>query len=368
MLRVDLAMFMATLLLCLSFSVQAEGTEKAGAEWRPPSGEFDWVQLVSGEWLKGEIHAMYKKSLEFDSDKLKLLSIDWDDVQYLESARAMTVSIEGHGVATGVLKISGERVSVTYGPEITKFNRDVLVSFTQAGEHERDLWTIKATISFDVKTGNTDQRDYSAKVGLKRRTAKTRLVVDYIGTISMTRAVTDSLEQTVNNHRITGNFDYYKTRHFFYNPAFFEIFRDPFLNIDRKITLGAGVGYGVIDNDTTELTISGGPSFVRTNFMSVADDKPEGESSAALVIRTDYDTDLTDSIELIAKYNIQYANQASGGYLHHAIVTLENELTGQLDLDVSFVWDRISKPTESTEGTIPSSDDFRIMLGITYEY
>ena len=52
----------------------------ASADWTPPPpmpDEFDWVQLVSGEWLKGEIRAMYKDSMEFDSEELDLLNLDF---------------------------------------------------------------------------------------------------------------------------------------------------------------------------------------------------------------------------------------------------------------------------------------------------
>ena len=38
-------------------------------DWRPESeyeGSFDWIQMTSGEWVKGEITSMYDESLEFD--------------------------------------------------------------------------------------------------------------------------------------------------------------------------------------------------------------------------------------------------------------------------------------------------------------
>lgn len=39
--------------------------------------EFDWVQLSSDEWLKGDIVAMYDEELEFDSEELGIQTIDW---------------------------------------------------------------------------------------------------------------------------------------------------------------------------------------------------------------------------------------------------------------------------------------------------
>ena len=46
----------------------------------PSATEFDWVQLTSGEWLKGEVKSMYNENIEFDRDKLDLLTIDLEDI------------------------------------------------------------------------------------------------------------------------------------------------------------------------------------------------------------------------------------------------------------------------------------------------
>jgi hypothetical protein len=47
----------------------------------PRPKEFDWSQFTSGEWLKGKIKVLYRYKLEFDSDKLGLLELDWEDVE-----------------------------------------------------------------------------------------------------------------------------------------------------------------------------------------------------------------------------------------------------------------------------------------------
>lgn len=192
--------------------------------------------------------------------------------------------------------------------------------------------------------------------------------MDYIGNISKTNGGDGSLVETVNNHRLNANYDYYKTRHFFYTPVFAELYRDPFTNIALKSTLGAGLGYTVIDNGRTELSFAGGPAYVKTDFISVAAGEKSSESTPAAVLRTNYDIELTNTIDFIAKYTIQLGNHASGGYTHHIILTLENEITGSLDVDISFIWDRTSYPTEASDGTTPVPDDYRITVGISYSY
>jgi len=336
--------------------------------WIPSAKDFDWIQLTSNEWLKGEMKAMYQESLEFDSDKLDLLEIDWEDVKILRGHKESSINIEGYEPFYGKLEVTDDVVQVVNDERTLTFDRLEVISFAPSGERERDLWSIKATLSLDIKRGNTDQFDYTAKVGIKRRASKSRFVLDYIGNISRTDAGTGEQVETLNNHRITANYDYYKTRHFFYNPVFAELFSDEFLNIELRTQVGTGLGYTVIDDGTSELSFSGGPAFVKTDFVSVLAGEDDSESSGALVLRTNYDTALSSTLDFIVKYNIQYGNEKSGGYTHHAIATFESELTRKLDIDVSLIWDRISKPTKDADGNTPEADDYRLTVGVTYTY
>ena len=341
-----------------------EGTKA----WLPSAEEYDWIQLTSNEWLKGKINGMYKDSLEFDSDKLDLLEIDWGDVKVLRSSRVSDVNIEGIGATSGMLEVMEGRIRISNDYEDKTYDRSSLISFAPAGKKERDLWSVKATLSFDAKKGNTDQLDYTGKLNMKRRSSTTRFLLDYIGNISKTNSGDGNLVETINNHRLNASYDYYKTRYFFYTPAYVEYYRDPFSNIDSKITLATGLGYTLIDDGDTELSLSGGPAYVKTKYISVAAGEDNDESSPGLWFKTNYDTELTKTIDFIAKYNMQYSNKETGGYTHHIILTINSEITGALDFDTSFIWDRTAHPTQAADGTTPFPDDYRITLGISYTY
>lgn len=349
----------------LSSNVSAEN---GNSTWKPEAVDYDWVQLTSGEWLKGEIKSMYNESLEFDSDKLDLLNIDWEDVQYLKSHGSCHIHFEKYGAIIGVLKISDTKIIISNADEVKTFERKQLVSFTPAGEHEIDLWNIKFGLGLNFSRGNTEQIDYTAKFSAKRRTAESRFLLYYIGNISKTNAVSGTLEETINNHRLSSSLDKYVTREFFYTPIFAEYFRDPFQNIDQRITLGAGLGYSLYDTSRFEWNISAGPAFLSTRYASV---QPGGNSSVttgALAAGTDIDLALSKTLDFIYKYSIQVSKKEAGGYTHYMIATLESEITGYLDLDVSLVWNRISQPTVDGEGNLPKPDDYRLMLGVSYSY
>jgi hypothetical protein len=347
-------------------SAESRAREAAKA-WIPSAVDYDWIQLTSNEWLKGEIKGMYKDSLEFDSDKLDLLDIDWDDVKILRSYRVNYINIEGVGATAGILEVTDDSLQVINDYENQTYDRADLISFAPAGNREIDLWSVKFTLSLDLKQGNTDKLDYTARANIKRRASTTQFLLDYIGNITKTGRVDEELVETINNHRVTASYDYYKTRHFFYTPAFGELYRNPFTNTELRSSIGAGLGYTVIDNGWSELSVAAGPAYIKTEFVSVAEGGDNPVSTIAAVLRTNYDIELTKALDFIAKYNIQYGNEKSGGYTHHIILTLEHDLS-LLDLDISFIWDRTSFQTTDANGNTPVPNDYRLTFGLSFTY
>lgn len=346
----------------------AAADEASSKPWLPAAKEFDWVQLTSGEWLKGEIKSMYNDSLEFDSDKLDLLEIDWEDVKYLKSYRPSEVNIEGNEPLRGSLQISGDKITVTNGENVQEFKRLDLISLTPSGEREVDFWAISFTLALNVRSGNTDQLDYNARFSAKRRTAKSRFLLDYIGNISKTSNEDGVLTETINNNRLTTSLNIFATRNFFYTPIFAEYYRDPFQNIDQRITAGIGLGYTIFNTGKYEWDVNGGPAFVSTKFISVQPGEDQKVDTGAVVLGTDFDAELNSALDFIFKYKIQALNEDSGGYTHHMIATFESEITGSLDFDISMIWDRINKPATDAAGITPEPDDYRLTVGVTYTY
>jgi putative salt-induced outer membrane protein YdiY len=380
-----LSLITILLQLFLASGAMAEGD----AQSREPTDiKHDWVQLTSGEWLSGKIHAMYDDKLEFDSEKLDLLTIKWEDVNRLQSYQIFLVNIdEGgeqaralkdrpilstlgeDGVYAGTLKVSGRDVTVTTAEGEKSFDRSKLISFAPGGEGRLDLWAIKVGLSLNIQEGNTQQLDYTAKATGVRRTAKTRLTLDYIGNVSSTGSLsTGSTTTTVENHRVNATSNIYVTRSFFYTPFEGEYYRDPFRNIDRRMTLGAGLGYVVIDKKDMTWEVSGGPSYLNTRYISVQQGENASDNSLALMLGTLVETDITETLEFTFQYDIKAAKKAAGGYSHHAIASFENEITKHIDLDISFLWDRTSYPTADANGNVPKADDFRIMMGVNYSF
>lgn len=329
----------------------------------PPTDKYDWIQLTSDEWLKGEIKVLYNKVLEFDSEELDLLQIDLEDIKQIYGHGIKGVRLEGPITVFGELQVTKEKVIITDGDIQRTFDRSKLISITKGETRELGLWSAKLSLGLDLTSGNTEQTNYSSKMNLKRRTTGTRFNLDYLGNFSSSRGV-----DTVDNNRLNGFFDIFKTRKFFWRPGFGEYYRDPFQNIAYRYTLGAGGGYQAIDTARTDLNVTGGLAYQETEFDSVEAGQDEKISSPAIVVGTRYETELTKRIDFKINYSFNIVNQDSGNYTHHSVTSLETEITSWLDFDISFVWDRIKDPTANADGTVPESDDYQLMFLLGLEY
>lgn len=339
-----------------------EAKEQAGwTETRPQRVSADWLQLTSGEWLRGRIIIMQKENLEFDSDELDDLEIEWKKVKYIKSSEPYRLRFDDRIQAVGAIEITMNEVRVATDYDDQTFKRSALLNIASGRETEISKWTNKITFSINVRRGNTNQTDFTSRISAKRRTIASRLLLDYLGNFT---EVEDT--ETINNHRFNATFDIFVTRNFFLTPATAEYFRDPFLNIDRRLNLGVAIGYTIINTNETEWDVSGGPAYQETKFVSVQPDEAKEDTTTTLLLNTMFETELTSYIDLEGTYNLTLGDEKTGGYTHHSILTIETEITDRLDFDVSVVWDRVDSPVQAADGTFPEQDDFRILIGLGY--
>ena len=225
------------------------------------------------------------------------------------------------------------------------------------------MWTGKISLGVNVRSGNSDLVDSSFIANARRRTAENRVVVDYVGNYSKAEGI-----ETSNNHRLASHYDIFYTAKYFWRPIFGEYFRDQFRNIDNQVTLGTAFGYHIIRTPKTEWEITGGIGVLYKQFVSVEAGQDPENTSPTIGLGTRYETDFTSWLEYFFDFSFQIVDEASGTYIHHFITTLESDLVSDLELDISFVWDRVQDPQPAENGTVPEQDDFQFIVGLGYEF
>lgn len=327
--------------------------------WVPPADRFDWIQLKTGEWLKGRIKAMQDRQLEFYSEKFSDLTFEWKDIRQVRSPRNMDVLFVDGEKVSGNVTMTPDQVTVG-GAAPSVFARDQLQSLTPGGSKERDYWSIDLSLGLTLQSGNTRAVQYNAQLGLQRRTPATRLSLDYIGNISTLNDV-----ESANNHRVNTEFDLWLSRRFYLILPGLEYYKDPFQNLTHRVTAGVGVGYDLIDRRKLEWNITTGPAYQYAWFESAEPGEPTEKGTAALTFGSKFKWDITPRIKWTVQYRGQYTSKEVGETTHHTQSTLSLDLNNKrLTLDVSGIWDRISDPKVGANGAKPKPDDFSLILGL----
>ena len=342
---------------------QASASEYANTvHFEPVPDDYDWIQLTSDEWLKGELISLYDDELVFESEALGVLSLDWEDVRNFRGSQNHRISIHGFTTMAGKLQIDNGQIMLETDDDTREFSRQSLIAITPAAYRELDNWRADATFGTNIRKGNAETIEYNLLAGMERRTPRSRINLDYLGNFNETDG-----EQLANNHRVNGTWDLFSGNQFFWRPIISQFYRDPFQNISRQGTLETGIGYEFIDTQRTEWQISGGLGGNFIHYQSVEPGESDTETSPALSLGTNFETQLTSWMDYAFLMHMTILDDESGAYQHHLLTTLSTNLIGNFDLDISFIWDRIGKPQQRADGTTPEQDDYRLMIGLGYE-
>lgn len=334
--------------------------------WSPPPPDpesFDWLRLVSGEWVKGEIDLMRDETLYFDSEELDDLQIDWDDIAELRSPRVNTYLFEDRVVHTGTAVMRDGVILVQGGEEVWEYSREEIVGIVAGGVSEWDHWHFRLGAGLSARSGNTDQVDITGDTAIRREDALTRLLLTYSGAVG---SINDELN--TNTHRADGEFDVYLSRRLYWIVEKTDVFSDEFQNVNVRVTPSTGVGYTVVDRKSFEWSLELGAGYQWTRFESVTGGSSDlTDSTFALIPGTSLDFDITQRLEFEGSYFAQLGIPDTSESNQHATGLLSFEITDILDLDVSFTWDRVEDPPQDSDGNVPEKNDYRLSVGLAVE-
>jgi len=326
---------------------------------------FDWIQLTSGEWLKGEITVLRNGSFDFDSEEMDEQTFDWEDVKEVRSKGPVTCTFEDPDdrrrpiVVTGRLFADQERVRL--GTQT--FRRSDLLSIIPGEATEADYWSGKFSVNFTARSGNSDQVDLGTYFRLLRRSPYSRLDFVYRNAYGSVERV-----RNINNHLFTGTWDLFLSRDWYVTPAKLEIYSDEFQNIRYRITPSTGVGYHVIDRPGMEWDVTAGLGWQFTRFESVQPGEDRNTDQGIVVLGTRYEWDITSSSDIA----VDYAAQLGIGDIHdstqHLGVILSSDVWGDLELDLGFYWDWVGDPATDDDGVTPEKSDYRVTVGVGWDF
>ena len=330
--------------------------------------DWDWIKLTSDEWLKGDFIAMYKEVLEFDSDNLGIVEIDWEDVAELHTKGYQSVRIDDNRIITGLITYRDEQLTITAAGLTTSIGNDQLVSLAPAQGDRRGYWDAKVTLGLDTQNGNTIQYSRTVTATVKRRTASSRIQLDYnLNYSESTDRDTGAETVIADSVRLKAIADYYLDQDWFIRFADYEYFDDPFQNIARRATYGVKAGYTAIDTAAVDLEFSAGPGYQTTEFVTVEPGSPKENESKVFSMETAWEWEFIKDFSYILKYSYTNVNESLGESLQHLETGFEIEPIDDFTVNFTYYVDRTGKPIPLEDGSLPERDDTRFVISIGYE-
>jgi putative salt-induced outer membrane protein YdiY len=362
--RLGLLLLAASMFVAvLGIDSHAEQTEL----WQPPeplANDFDWIRLKSGEWLKGELKSLRDKDIEFDSDKLDLLKLDFDDVAEFRFPHIYSFRFDDLGVFTGTSTMRNGVIKIKSAGKVHELPREKLLILVEADIGEFSRWSGKASIGFIGRSGNSDQADLNAIIQFRRQSPKGRINLKYTGNLGEVQG-----EGNINNHSVNAFYDLIISSGFFITPVSVDFFKDRFQNIDHKFTLATGLGYAFLQGGDVDWRVGLTGGYLATKYRSVEAGEEDIEKSGTVIPSTSLEADVTDNIEFDFDYNIQIGIGKVNNTFHHASGMFSIDIFGDiLDLDLSVTWDRVENPKTDAEGNVPKKNDLRMSFGIGVQF
>jgi hypothetical protein len=337
----------------------------ATPDFAPPEkrDDFDWVRLVSGEWLKGSIEGMRDDTLRFDSDELDLLNLDFEDVTGVVTTREHTVVFKDWTVATGTIALRGGIVRMRIGDEVRTFPRSDVEALIAGTPHEWNYWSGEVSAGATFQSGNTNQTDGSGTFELAREDAFTRGKLKYNGAYGKIGG-----DENTNNHRAQLKLDWFVSPRFYLIPLWLEGYKDEPQNIEWRLTPAKGAGYTLVDLPRFTWDVEAGVGYQYILYSEASAGDTRTDTQAAAIFATAWESDLTSDIELDGEYRMQLGLGNIRNTSHHFLTVLSIDLIYDFDLDLTFVWDRTENPLQEEDGRRPDRNDFRTTVGLGWDF
>lgn len=356
------ALLVTLVTFAAGFAAAADGPKLPPITEEAEVRVFDWVQVSSGEWVKGEFDRVHDEKLYFDSDEFGEVTVDWSDVTSLIPANPVTLRLKRRKVLTGSLAMRNGEIRMDTGSEVVEVRHGDVVGIIVGTGDELSYWSGKASVGLSVRAGNTEQSDINLRGEVRRQTELTRFKTSYTGQISSVGGAS-----TANSHRVPASFDVFLTDRFFLTTPAFEYFTDEFQNIGSRITTGLALGYEIVDNARLLWEVGAGAAYQYTSFNSVSVGSSTA-NDAAVVASTALNFDLPRGIEWDNSYKVQIVATDIDKTNHHAESIFSFDIWGPLELDLTFIFDRVEQPVADENGVTPLSNDYTLTMGLGVDF
>lgn len=234
----------------------------------------DQIVLKDGDRVTGAIVKKEGGKLTIDSKHFGMITVDWADVESIQSDKALTVVLRQEGPVKAAIRTEEGRVRVgTAEASQSAALSDVVTLRNDAEEkaYEKlrhpgllDLWEITGSVNIAGAKGNAATSTLTTPVNVVRasNTSKTTAYFNAIRSVALVNGVSSQTARAVR-----GGWGYSRnlTSRIFAN-TFNDYEYDKFQSLDLRTVVGGGLGYQVWKGEKGRFEATGGGSWNRESF------------------------------------------------------------------------------------------------------
>ncbi|MCA8977678.1 MAG: DUF481 domain-containing protein [Planctomycetes bacterium] len=331
-----------------TFSISAALTTIAMAQ--------DCLTLTNGDVVSGAIRTMADGKVTIVSPVLGEIIVGLTEITNLVTADQVELqTVTGESLRRRITGIEDASLCVFGGGAAIPLDSVDMINPPPA---EEPKWTGSVAFNGMWVDGNTRRRTVGATGEAVRKTDADRITVDAHWDYAEDKPVGADWNLTQRRAGAGAKYDYFIDERW-YALLTTRVLGDTFADLDLRLTAGAGVGYTLIDDDTTQLTAEAGLSYFDETYRSNTPSKDYVAARVAykLAHQMTKDTKLNHSVE--AYPSLEDSNDV---YLQMKTELITN-LSGSMIASLAHVMDYDNTPSPGLKRT-----DHRVLLSIGWSF
>ena len=321
------------------------------------AAKTDSVLLVNGNAITGEIQSLEFGNLEYKTDSMGTVHIDWEDIVAVTSNQSMQVEVSNGTRFFGNLEGAQERfyINVVTGHGPVEIAMSRIVRMTPIETSDRFLERLDGAVSVGLNAQKGSQvTTFNASADIRYRT------LDYLVGLSFNSSITDQpSEATQSRHTVRGNYQRFRPNRW-YTDWFSNWERNDQLGIKSRTSFGMGLGRYVVQTNRHQFSIMAGVQGTREEFtgQDPGDTVGEGRIQVRYLHRN-----LSPETSVNLTTNIFPLLEQFDAFRTESDLTFKREFFGDLDFEVNIYHSYQSEaPSEA------SRTDSGIVTGLSYDW
>ena len=315
----------------------------------------DEVILNNGDRLSGEIVSKKDEILILKTSYAGEVKITWSEIEKVIADNPVHVVLNDERKVDGLIYVDQQNqqyLENTQGnmeplsiKQIVAINPPVEPKFHNSGS---------MNFGVDIDRGNTDQDDYHVDADTEFRWPDDRITLAFEGDIEESDGRTTEQEA-----KFSSNYDHFINEKI-YSTTGLLLEHDKFADLDLRTTLNSGIGYQILENSRTNLSIEASPAYLWENL-----DESEDEDYPIFLWRLQFDHYLFEKWKLQAFHMHRFLQilEDSSNYIFLSKSGFRIPLIENLQMTLQYNFDRDNEPAEGAE-----KNDRKTLVTLGYKW